>query len=102
MWTVECLFTDSFHATPLPASNSYHPLPVGLHPSKPAIARFANDVNRQQKQKKAAKYDPKQQLRGNQFPEEINVKRNQCYSTPIHPLGNSTDLHCWITYPPIT
>jgi len=101
MWTAECPFTDCFHPSPLPTRTCNCSVPVRFHPSQSAISSLANDVNREQQQEKATKYDPKQQLRGNQLLEEISVKRDQCSRTPIHPLGNSTDLHFWITYPPL-
>lgn len=101
MWTVECLSTDRFHSAPLSARSSHHATPVCFDPAQSAVARVAHNVNYQEQQKEAAENDAEEQLRRNQLLKEICVKRNQCKNAPIHPLGNSTDLHFWITLPPI-
>jgi hypothetical protein len=94
MLTAECPSTDGFHPFPLPARCSKHPSPIGFHPSKPTIARLAGNINSEQQNEECAKNHAKQQFSGYQFPEEIDVQRNQSSDTPPNPLGNSTDSHC--------
>src|SRR6185437_7105100 len=93
MWTAECFFTDRFHAFPLTARRHAKRLAVRPNPAQATVSRLADDVNRHHDKQEAAKYDAEQQLRRDEFLEEIDIQSNRCGDSPPHPLRDSTELH---------